>query len=358
MTVVLGVSSLVDGFVVADCRLTYPLPGGGRRVHDHCQKLAVANEWSVVGFAGNLCLGRYLLMGVLGWLRETDITNPGWLRDLRQARSYLLQGIPLHPDVFPGHGQCTQERAAILIAWMDYSRMSAGGDWRDGPPAPEAKITTLDWDGHQVRANTIVKRAAVIGRSRALAQELYTEEFEDLSLFFRSYDGPSDLLDAQRALLATNALDRRLDETGRTEGVGGLYQVITLGPRGVQTVPYFQLVDVEPGFRTYVAMRIENGEWVQEHRPSGIQMRVKSPLEIDPLTVPRLDHEFDVRKRLHRRSPGVIPAAAVETVFSLYNPPEAPEAVRRSWGDAQIAPLTYGQSWEQGHSPRWGQTES
>ncbi len=149
-------------------------------------------------------------------------------------------------------------------------------------------------------------------------------------------------------------IQKRLIETNRSRGVGGLYQVMTVSPNSVQTVPYFQLMEVVPGYRTYVAMRIENGEWVQEHRPTNRIVAVKSPWAIDPKGRQRFDSLFDPAEWLRQDSPGVIPAQQWETVFSLYNPANVSEAVRLSWGDAPLAPLSYGPKWWNGpDQPSW-----
>src|SRR3712207_3579298 len=63
MTVVAGVSTLTEAFVVADTRLSAGQDAQGRPlvVRDFCQKLVSPNAWSLIGFAGQLCLARYLM---------------------------------------------------------------------------------------------------------------------------------------------------------------------------------------------------------------------------------------------------------------------------------------------------------
>jgi len=155
--------------------------------------------------------------------------------------------------------------------------------------------------------------------------------------------------------VATTMIRKRLIEHNRMSGVGGLFQVATMSHDSIQTVPYFQLLDVAPGYRTYAAMRIENGYWIQEHRPTRRKVRVVSPLEIK-LNIPSgKESLFDPSTWLTPESPGVIPAREWETVFSLYNPPTVPAAVIPSWGDAPLAPLTYGANkwWEGPDQPSW-----
>ncbi len=351
MTVVVGVANYVDGMVIADCQLTYP---DGRR-RDYCQKAAIANGWSIVAMAGNLCMMRWLADGVMRRLRETDIEDLGWLRSDQELTRFIQQGVDLHAAANgPGHARCADYCTELLIFWRDYERWSAVEGWT-GPPSPDPRIIVIRINGHRIGIERVRLGVAVIGRSREFATELNSAEFHDMVTFFGRYgEGDRNVADAQRALLATTELRRRLVETNRTQGVGGLYQVMTVGQDSVQTVPYFQLMDVAPGYRTYVAMRIEDGEWVQEHRPTNRIIRVKSPWDIDPFGRVRFDSLFDPPEWLSPDSPGVIPAQQVETVFSLYSPPTVPEAIRPSWGEEPLPPLTYGVKWWEGpDQPSW-----
>ena len=68
MTIVVGSSSLMDGFMIADCQLTYPGPRGTFRYRDVCQKLFVTEYGVVVGIAGNVCLAKYIAAGLINYL--------------------------------------------------------------------------------------------------------------------------------------------------------------------------------------------------------------------------------------------------------------------------------------------------
>jgi hypothetical protein len=349
VTVVVGVATYFDGIVAADCQVTF---SNGRR-RDYCQKLIVANARSVIGLAGDICMARYLADGVLGRLRETDIDHQDWLREDRQLARFILEGIYAHGAKNPGHENCADGCAELLIFWRDYHRMSPERGWR-GPPIPDPRIITIRASNRRVDIERIRRGVGVIGRNRAFQRELNTPNFDDLVTYFGRYDGERNVRDTQRALIATTEISKRLIEMNRTAGVGGLYQVMTVSPDSVQTVPYFQLMDVAPGYRTYVAMRIENGEWIQEHRPTARKVRVISPWAINPFGPGRIDSVFDPSQWLTPESPGVIPAQEWETVFSLYNPPDMPDAVRPSWGDAPLSPLSYGLKWWDGpNQPAW-----
>jgi hypothetical protein len=351
VTVVVGVATYVDGFVVADCQLTFL---DGRR-RDYCQKLIVANDWSVVGIAGDICLARHLADGVVRRLRETDIEYQDWLRDDRAMARFLRDGIDVHGQTSARHERCVSGRAEFLIMWRDYERWSPVDGWRPGPPSiPDPRIIAVRINNRRGNIERIRRGVGVIGRDRAFQREVNTEHFDELVSFFGRGSGDHNIRDAQRALIATTMIRKRLIETNRTYGVGGLYQVATVSPNSVQTVPYFQLMDVAPGYRTYVAMRIENGEWVQEHRPTGRIVRVVSPWTIDAFGAGRIDSIFDPSEWLTPESPGVIPAQEWDTEFSLYNPPNVPDAVRPSWSDAPLPPLSYGPKWWEGpEQPSW-----
>jgi hypothetical protein len=286
-------------------------------------------------------------------LRETDIEQQDWLREGRRLARFILKGIYAHGVMNPGHERCADGCAELLIFWRDYSRWTPDGGWT-GPPSPDPRIITIRANNRRVDIERIRRGVGVIGRNRAFQGELNTPNFDDLVTYFGRYDGDRNVRDAQRALLATTEIRKRLIETNRTNGVGGLYQVMTVSPNSVQTVPYFQLMDVAPGYRTYVAMRIENGEWIQEHRPTGRKVRVISPWAINAFGPGRTDSIFDPAEWLTSESPGVIPAQQWETVFSLYNPPNVPDAVRPSWSDAPLPPLSYGVKWWKGpDQPSW-----
>lgn len=350
VTVVVGVATHVDGFIVADCQVTGP--NGKRR--DYCQKVIVANAWSVVGIAGDLCLARHLVGGIVNRLRETDFDQQGWLREDREIARFVFEGILDHDNQHPDHVGCTDRGAELLVLWSDYKNWSDTTGWA-GPPIPNPRVAAIRVFDGQVQIERVGRGVGVIGRNRAFQRELNDENFDRGVTHFNRFGSDPDVQDAHRALVASTVIRKRLIENNRMRGVGGLFQIATMSANGIQTVPYFQLVDVVPGYRTYVAIRIEDGFWVQEHRPTRRKVRVVSPFEIDPFGPIRTESLFDPTDWLTPESPGVIPAQEWETVFSLYNPPAVPPAIVPSWGDAPLAPLTYGDNtwWEEGDKTRW-----
>ena len=94
MTIVVGFSDTVEAIVIADSRLgTYDQYGDLRVQRDICQKLVAANAWSVVGFAGDLCLASFLIFALSAhgakWL------NPIFLRLTSRLMGLLLAAIAM-----------------------------------------------------------------------------------------------------------------------------------------------------------------------------------------------------------------------------------------------------------------------
>jgi hypothetical protein len=164
VTVVVGVATYFDGFVVADCQVTF---ANGRR-RDYCQKLILANDWSVVGLAGNICMARYLADGVVRRLRETDIEHQDWLREDYQLAWFILQGIEAHGALNPGHKHCADGRTELLILWRDYQHWSATGGWA-GAPSPNPRVIAIRANNRRVDIERIGRGVGVIGRDRAFS---------------------------------------------------------------------------------------------------------------------------------------------------------------------------------------------
>jgi hypothetical protein len=82
VTVVAGVAFRSEALLLADTRLAAEDSEGRPLVlRDVCQKLIIANGWSVAGFAGDLCLARHLLRGVVNRLRESTPDAADWLQE-------------------------------------------------------------------------------------------------------------------------------------------------------------------------------------------------------------------------------------------------------------------------------------
>src|SRR4051794_13636221 len=106
MTIIFGVVTDTEICMMADCRLSST---AGKRVvalRDVCQKLIVANGWSMVGFAGDLCLGRDLLRCVVNRIRATPPTDARWLRSDEAILDFIRKSVRLHVREVADHRPC------------------------------------------------------------------------------------------------------------------------------------------------------------------------------------------------------------------------------------------------------------
>lgn len=149
---------------------------------------------------------------------------------------------------------------------------------------------------------------------------------------------------AVQCMFAAEALRGEMEAMGEVT-VGGLYQIAHLSHRGLQSIPYFYRARVAPGYSTYVAMRLENGLWVQHHRPSNTVRHVL-PLFADELirhseVIAGAHEMFEPSLFLSPTSPGVIPDEQLVLAYLEYDPSHVPPQVIASWGSAPIPPATF-----------------
>src|SRR5207249_3638158 len=135
----------------------------------------------------------------------------------------------------------------------------------------------------------------------------------------------------------------------KARAAGGPFQVVHLSPKGVLVVPYWYWANVTRRFGTYVAMRIEDGNWLQEHRPSATSIRIKRPFEIlnqeideGPWDLGKAEM-FDPRVTLDNNSVGVIRKPNPTMIYASYDPEKVPADVVASWGPEPPALLTWAQ---------------
>ncbi len=308
-------------------------------MRDICQKLVPANGWSLVGFAGDLCLGRHLLNGIVTRLQNTEPNAANWLKDNQELKEFVREGTYFHAWQKADHIPCQSEGVALLIAWMDYSRSIIDDDLeaREQTFVPGTEIVVIQTPG--ITVSRIQMGLDIIGSGAVIAQRIRDGAFWKIANFARGHEYEQSI----RCCFSAEVVLRLLSNAN-VPTVGGLLQMASLSRSGVEVVPYFYWAPVEPGYGTYVAMRIEDGFWMQEHRPTGVRIRVKSPFEIDP-GVPYRDrgkHEmFDPARMLTRRSPGVLPERSVTIQFHLYEPADVPDEIRASWGNELLPPLSY-----------------
>lgn len=350
VTVVLTVNTVFRGAVViADSRLTgYSKRGDPYPYRDVCQKLLLANGWSIVGFAGLLCPARYIMGGIVQRLRSyadadadrwSQDESLHWLRDDDHLRAFVTWGLREHSKLGGHHlSVCLSRRAEVSIVWVDFKTPA---DLKpDQQFWPGTHVVTISTPDLAVRRTEI--GVDVIGSGAVIAAD-YDREFV---IKVANFGGDDEFKRGQaQALFVADTVRNRI-QARQVGSVGGLYQVAHLSRRGAQVVPYFYWADVDKRHGTYVAMRIEDGYWVQEHRPTGRVIHVLSPFDVnptDPAAARGLEAMFEPSLFLRRKSRGVLPTPSPWTMaYAMYNPGDVPEPIRRSWGDEPLAPLTWG----------------
>lgn len=338
MTIVAGVSSSFDSVVLADSRLARVDDRGNLVVaRDICQKLIVANSWSLIGFAGHLCLARHVLATLVARLRDTPIDAPDWLRDDEELLGFIRSAIDSHVREVADHRPCQHQPIELLVAWVDHTRSIIAGDHKPGDDRfiPGTELIAM-------QSPTMAIRRTRLGFDIIGSGAIITPQMENTWLNIVQFGGGHD----PHGWLFASVVVRHLVGSHGLTTVGGVHQVVHLSYRGVQIMPHMYWVPVEPGYGTYVAMRIEDGYWIQEHRPTGVKVRVMSPFDIH-LRGPRWQagrHEmFDPARTLTRQSPGVVPAPNPVMKFWPYDPTDVPDEIKSSWGDDPLPPLTFAQ---------------
>jgi hypothetical protein len=135
MTIVAGVVTKDDICMVADCRLSIVDHRGQlHAARDVCQKLIVANGWSLVGFAGDLCLGRDLLRCTVNRIRATPHTDARWLRSDDAILDFIQKSVRLHRREKADHRPCQRRRVDLMIGWLDYGQF---------PMAPNMEVISI-----------------------------------------------------------------------------------------------------------------------------------------------------------------------------------------------------------------------
>jgi hypothetical protein len=338
VTAIVGVNVAFNGVVlIGDTRLTTYRDGQVLARRDVCQKLFAATPWAVVGFAGAVCPARTLLAGVIGRVRsypENEIETwmkdgtLDWLRDDEHLTHYLHEGLRHHGGLGAAHEQCVERGIELMIAWVDYRAVLAQPKGDRHPVTPQLISVHLPGFRHlQIGTKRTGFGVHVIG-SGALVEPALRER--DVLLTTANFSGGQHS-NAGRCMFVAETLRREIDRVGDPT-VGGLYQLMHLSTKAtVTSVSYFYWNLVEPGYGTYVAMRRDQGRWVQEHRPSGSVVRILSPFEL-PDIVPETDQLFEPSRQLTRTSAGVIPAVNPLLLYTEYQTSNLPAQVVASWG--------------------------
>jgi hypothetical protein len=339
VTIVLGAVTDTEICMLADSRITWTSTSGPiLNTRDVVQKLFVPQGgWSLLGWAGNLCLARDIVRALFNRLNATEAKNPQWLRSDDTIKKFVRSCIALHADGKPNHKVCQRKSVQFMIAWLDYGK---------NPFSQDMEVLTIHSPGLSVRRTSL--GVDIIGSGETILNLMRFESFMEIMWRYRDQEKGH----ITRTLYCAGEAAKHLRRTKELT-VGGLFQIAVLSSKGAQPLDHFQLVPIAEGrFGTYVAMRTRAGMWLQEHRPTGSIVKIEAPFDIE-LKGPRAREPkiFDQTSQLTKDSPGVIEFSDPYVMdFCLYDPDDVPSEVRRSWGDDRLESL----SWAQGPVPkRW-----
>lgn len=336
MTAIVCFNWAMGAVLLGDSRISYPGPDGNIiTVRDVCQKIWVPNGWSALGFAGDVCLGNSLVGAFFLAIRDKHWTRNHLLTDDQAMRELVSATVDAHThELGGGHSACTTARAALLFAYVALVPVNNADGSLDHY---ELGVSTVD-----VSSDGLIHRsglgAAVIGDGGEMIQPALTLE----RIASVANAGSPDLQTLHALLTTAHYIDKY-----SARSVGLPYQSVHIGPKGVTVVPYFYWADVTRRFGTYVAMRIENGDWVQHHRPTKTIVRIRRPFEIlnqeldeGPWPLNKAEM-FNPRRELTNQSPGVVRKPNPCLVYAPYDPLQVPSAILTSWGGEPLPALTW-----------------
>jgi hypothetical protein len=251
-----------------------------------------------------------------------------WLRDDAQLTAYLDQGLRHHGQLGAEHERCVERGIELMIAWVDY-RSAVSGSTVESPVTPQLISVRLPGFHHrQIATKRTGFGVHVIG-SGALVEPALQQQ--DVLMTIANFGGGDNGRSGQ-CMFVAETLRREINRVGDPT-VGGLYQLLHLSPKGMaKSVSYFYWTRVEPGYGTYVAMRRDHGRWVQEHRPSGTSIPVRSPFELEQPPSGEADRLFEPHAELTRDSPGVIKETNPVMLYTEYRSADLPQPIVESWG--------------------------
>lgn len=340
VTIIVSVNTLSEILLLADTRLS-GMGNGGKIVvrQDVCQKLIVPNNWSVVGFAGQLCLARHVLRGFGNRLRATSQDSPDWLRDDIEVLRFFKSSVKSHGKMRSGkgtdHRECERSKVEILISWIDIGRDFSGKQRSSADSKYPPRLETIVLSSPPFQIERYSAGVQVIGSGSVISEELRKEAFTKIAWYAKGI--PYE--EVHRAFF-TAVVTRDLLDDAADPMVGDAYQLAYLSHTGVHVIPYFYWSAVDKQNGTYVAMRIEGGEWIQEHRPSGKKIRIMSPFEFQ-LRHPDWTSAKSKLIDTTSISQGVIPDHNGRLTYHLYDPENVPETIVRSWGSEPLARISW-----------------
>jgi hypothetical protein len=337
MTVVAALSTGFDAALAADSRLSYTLADGKvHAIRDVCQKLVHVNAWCALGFAGHACIGGQLVMAFSALLRRTRREQALWLTDDARVRRFVRRVVDTHAAARPTHALCRTGLVELLIARRDHTvprEPTAAGDTH---PIELLVVRSPDLLVQRSRGPTV----GFVGSGMVAGPEILREAQNGLAGF-----GQGTVHGHRQRCALLAEMTRLVLRQRKIATVGGGFQLMHLGQERVEAVPYLAFAHVAQDYGTWIAMRVDDGYWVQEHRPTRYRVRLLPPTDI-PATGPKLhtvtSQLFDPARMLTRHSPGVLAETNPQMGFIPYRAGPPPPELAGSWGTDPLAPLSWG----------------
>lgn len=290
MTIIAGFSSSESILLVADSRLSVQDTRSGevRVSKDVCQKILPMEAHSAVGFSGDLLIAQPVLKEVIRRSRD-------------KGTSWLLHEEEVAKNVQPAYAYgCSKAECSapvsFIVGLIDFTRSVFRG-----MNVPAATLVSVHC--HPFSYEKITLGFDIHGSGSAIRDEIDQKKFVDF-LNFAFTGSPKTQLHGALGImhiLRSEAQIRNIDT------VGGLYQIVRVSRSGFYPIEYEYWMDVSPGKGTFVSMHIEEGQWVQEHKPTKRRIVLEDPTQIDLHPSGwRASKMFDPRIDLSGDSPGVV----------------------------------------------------
>lgn len=234
MTVVVGATLNGHKVIISDSRATIESRDGSFS-SDNLQKIVGLNDSHIVGYSGDVKTVQQLLTEYQYYLRENNEDLDSRLAKLTEFSQTLLK---MYKEAF-SIILCTKDGDAWTMHQFKYPQFS-----------PEEVIDMC-----------------VIGSGSVIAPQL-TQFYNSSKPFLND--------DKQNATLLVSSLMSLLSSPS-VNYVGGMPQVLLLGPRGVQTL-HMGYINVEPeGQPDSKQIIYEDGKWVQHDYANGSELSIVSP---------------------------------------------------------------------------------
>lgn len=263
MTILAAFDYTFFGILLADSRLSGFR--GNRLVNrrDICQKILPLGPYGLMAWSGSVEVGRAVMVAIL---ERTRGDGPWWLYDAHETEKTLMQGYEPPPVTLPG------PEVSLIIQLMNPSRRAFENEsW----PRVDSIVVDVRPFSHEVVAHGEQLRGS---GSVILPQLQHDDMFLNIGVFGSATPDFETAVIGKCFLAFT--MTELLIQQHREETVGGLYQVGYLLPDRARVLSYERWLPLNATdtHGTFVQLAMEDGVWLQQHRPTGLKRRLLSPL--------------------------------------------------------------------------------